>query len=101
MPVDLYEKGTKAAAKRYLGAIETAAAKAGARSESKHVRSLSPSGLARPRLHGPAVPGLGDDARAGELQPAGAGASRSIQAQALTRSRPRARSESCAGARAS
>jgi nucleotide-binding universal stress UspA family protein len=43
LPVDVYEKSSKEAAKRYLGAIEALAAKAGVTCKSKHVRSLSPA----------------------------------------------------------
>ena len=43
LPVDVYEKSSKAAADKYLGAVAALAAKAGVRCKTKHVRSLSPA----------------------------------------------------------
>jgi nucleotide-binding universal stress UspA family protein len=43
LPVDVYEKSAKTAAKKYLAAIETAASKAGVACKVKHVSSLSPA----------------------------------------------------------
>jgi nucleotide-binding universal stress UspA family protein len=43
LPVDVYEKSTKDAGRRYLGAIEALAAKAGVACKARHVRSLSPA----------------------------------------------------------
>jgi nucleotide-binding universal stress UspA family protein len=43
LPVDVYEKSTRDAARNYLGAIEAAAEKAGVACKSRHVRSLSPA----------------------------------------------------------
>lgn len=43
LPVDVYEKSTKEAAKRYLGEIEALAAKAEVPCKVKHLRSLSPA----------------------------------------------------------
>jgi nucleotide-binding universal stress UspA family protein len=43
LPVDLYEKSTKEAARRHLGKLEQAAAKAGVAFSAKHVRSMTPA----------------------------------------------------------
>lgn len=43
LPVDVYEKSAKDAARNYLGAIEAAAEKAGVACKTRHVRSLSPA----------------------------------------------------------
>lgn len=43
LPVDIYTESTKAAAKRYLGDIESRAAKAGVPCKARHLRSLPPS----------------------------------------------------------
>ncbi|MFN7553285.1 MAG: universal stress protein [Pseudomonadota bacterium] len=43
LPVDVYEKSSKQAAAKYLGAISAAADKAGVPCKTRHVRSLSPA----------------------------------------------------------
>ena len=43
LPVDVYTESTKAAAKRYLGDIESRAAKAGVPCKARHLRSLPPA----------------------------------------------------------
>lgn len=43
LPVEIYENGSKATAKKYLAMIEQAAEKAGVACKLKHVRSLSPA----------------------------------------------------------
>lgn len=43
LPVDVYEEGAKAAAKRYLDEIEALAKEAGVPCTTKHLRALSPA----------------------------------------------------------